>query len=126
MRRHRGNRFATLSKGRVTERGKRNQTEAEYEALLKTDADVAAYWFEPFSLRLSNPGSGQPARYTPDFLVLLHDGTTYVDDVKGTGPDDPAAIIRIKTAAELFPLWMFRIAKKRTKRDGGGFDLREV
>ena len=119
-------RFRGLSRGRRAKRGERNKTEAEYELLLQADPEVYRVWFEPFSLRLSSPESGQPARYTPDFLVLMADGTTYVDDVKGSGIDDNAAAVRAKTAAELYPLWTFRIAKKQLKRDGGGFKVREL
>ena len=61
-----------------------------------------------------------------DFMVLMPDGLTLVEDVKGTGPDDLAAIVRIKSAAERFPLWKFRIVKQRTKKAGGGWDVREV
>lgn len=117
-------RFAGLSRGYVGARGERNKTEAEYELLLETNPDVVWYQFEPFTLRLSHPPSGQPAKYTPDFLIVMRDGTTFVDDVKGSGPDSDAAIVRVKCAAEQFPIWTFRIAKKRRKRDGGGFDLR--
>ena len=120
------NRFRILSRGRKAVRGQRNKTEAEWETLLNADEDVVQVWHEPFSLRLSSPPAGQPARYTPDFLVLCKDGTTFVDDVKGSGLDDNAAAVRAKTAAELYPLWRFRIVKKRRKKDGGGFDVREV
>lgn len=126
IKRRTGTRFTGLSKGRIAKRGQRNKTEAKYEETLWADPEVAAVWFEPLSLRLSSPESGQPARYTPDFLVLMRDGRTYLDDVKGTGPDDTAAAVRAKTAAELYPLWTFRIAKERRKKDGGGFDIREV
>lgn len=120
------NRFRTLSRGRITKRGERNKTEARYEETLAADGDVEKWWFEPLTLRLSHPETGQPAKFTPDFLVLMKDGTTYLDDVKGSGLDDNAAGVRIKTAAELYPLWRFRICKERRKRDGGGFEIREV
>ena len=120
------NRFKILSRGRITQRGQMNKTELRYREQLLTQEGVVKFWFEPFSLRLSSPESGQPARYTPDFLILMEDGTTYVDDVKGSGLDDNAAIVRIKTAAELYPLWIFRLVKERRKRDGGGFAIKEM
>ena len=101
----------------------RNKTEARYEETLIADKEVVRYWFEPLTLRLSHPEKGQPAKYTPDFMVLMADGTTYLDDVKGTGPDDNAAIVRIKAAAEIYTLWKFRLAKEQK---GGGFKLTEV
>lgn len=126
MNRFKGSRFAGLSRGRIAQRGERNKTESRYELELLADPEIERFWFEPFTLRLSHPPSGQPAKYTPDFLVLMRDGTTYVDDVKGSGLDDPAAIVRIKCAAEQYPLWVFRLVKERLKREGGGFDVREV
>jgi hypothetical protein len=122
-------RFSGLSKGRVTARGEMNRTETKYAnelQLRKLAGEIVDYWFEPFSLRLSSPPEGQPARYTPDFMVLMPDGLTVVDDVKGTGPDDLAAIVRIKTAAERFPLWKFRIVKQQTKKSGGGWVIKDV
>lgn len=121
-----GNRFTHLSRGRVAQRGEMNKTEREYADGLRFDPDVARWWFEPFSLRLSSPPKGQPARYTPDFLILMKDGTTYVDDVKGSGLDNEGSIVRIKCAAEAYPLWIFRLVKKQTKKNGGGFVLKEV
>jgi len=122
-------RFSVLSKGLRRTRGQMNRTEAEYAQqldLLIAAGQIARYWFEPFTIRISHPASGQPAKVTPDFLVLAIDGTTYVDDVKGTGLDDAAAVVRMKTAAELYPLWVFRIVKKQKKKDGGGFSVVEV
>ncbi len=121
-----GSRFAGLSRGRIAKRGERNKTESRYEEVLLTTPGVVQVWFEPFTLRLSHPPAGQPAKYTPDFLVLMEDGTTYIDDCKGAGLDDNASIVRLKCAAEQFPLWVFRVAKERRKRDGGGFAVREV
>ena len=124
-----GHRFSGLSKGRTGKRGVMNKTETEFAEVLeaaKASGTIIDYWFEPFSLRLSAPPEGQPARYTPDFMTLYPDGLTVIDDVKGSGPDDPAAIVRIKTAAEIFPLWKFCIVKKQTKKNGGGFIIKEV
>ena len=120
-------RFTHLSRGLRRKRGEMNQTEKAYASDLTVNPDVYRWWHEPFSLRLSSPDSGQPARYTPDFLVLMTDGTTFVDDIKASkGFDDKASIVRAKCAAELFPLWVFRLVYKRRKRDGGGFEIKEV
>ncbi|WP_437231049.1 DUF1064 domain-containing protein [Planctomicrobium sp. SH661] len=120
-------RFSILSKGLRRKRGEMNSVEAQYAALLNANENVATWWFEPFSLTLSHPTEGQPARYTPDFLVLMTDGTTYVDDVKASkGFDDKASIVRIKTAAELYPLWIFRTVYKLPKKNGGGWERHEV
>lgn len=120
-------RFRQLSRGLRRQRGEMNSTEKSYSELLTAEPSVYAWWFEPFSLRLSHPPAGQPATYTPDFLVLMMDGTTFVDDVKAAkGFDDKASIVRIKCAAEQFPLWRFRTVYKRKKKDGGGFERKEV
>lgn len=129
MKRSRGSRFTHLSKGLVRTRGAMNKTEAKYASeleLQKRSGLISDYWFEPFSLRLSSPECGQPARYTPDFMILMPDGTTIVDDVKNSSIDDNAAIVRIKCAAELFPLWVFRLVRPRKIKDGGGFEAQEV
>ncbi len=122
----RGSRFAQLSKGLVRTRGKMNKSETRYADFLvaaKLAGEIADYWFEPFSLRISACESGQPARYTPDFMVLLPDGRTYLDDVKtASGFDDPAAMVRIKVAAAQYPLWVFRIVRPAA----GGFTTQEV
>lgn len=127
-------RFKHLSKGLRRKRGEMNRSEAEYAARL--DAMQAAgviyrYWFEPMTLRLSHPPEGQPAKYTPDFIVLYADGDTCIDDVKSGGLDDYAGIVRAKCAAEQFPLWRFRLVKKQTKKQraltgGDGWDIVEV
>lgn len=124
-----GSRFDRLSRGRIAQRGEMNKTERRYADALDARiaaGEVARYWFEPFSLRLSNPPEGQPARYTPDFLVLMPDGETFVDDVKGSGLDDKASVVRAKCAAEMYPLWRFRIVKERTKKAGGGWKVSEL
>lgn len=121
-------RFAGLSKGLVRTRGAMNKGEARYADVLtvaKARGEIADFWFEPFSLRISATDAGQPARYTPDFLVLMPDGQTFVDDVKtASGHDDPAALVRIKVAASLFSLWTFRIVRPAGK--SGGFDIVEI
>ena len=119
------NRFAILSRGERRQRGEMNETEAEYSELLTADPDVHAWWFEAITLRYSHPNKGQPGTYTPDFVILMKDGTTILDDVKGSGIDNDAAKVRVKACAELFPLWKFRVAKKRAKKNGGGFAITE-
>lgn len=120
------NRFRILSRGLNRTRGEMNKTEQRYADWLSASEDVADWWFEPLTIRLSHPSEGQPAKYTPDFLVLMTDGRTFLDDVKSGGLDDNAAIVRIKCAAELYPLWVFRLVKPIARRDGGGFDIMEV
>lgn len=123
-------RHKILSKGLRRQRGEMNRTEAAYAkhlAILQAAGEIAGYWFEPFSLRLSRPDAGQPARYTPDFMILAPDGTTWLDDCKNkSGVDDQAGIVRIKCAAEMYPLWIFRLVRPSSLRGSGGWEIVEV
>lgn len=118
-------RFDILSRGLKRERGTMNKLETQYSEALTADPDVYKWWFEPLTLRLSHPDKGQPARFAPDFLVLYHDGTTCLDDVKSAF-GDKASGVRAKCAAELYPLWKFRRVMKRRVKDGGGWNIEEV
>lgn len=107
-----------------------NSAETAYSEVLDIDqraGRIHHYWFEGISVRLSHPPKGQPATYTPDFMILMPDGTTIIDDVKASYRDR-AGDVRIKAAAELFPLWTWRIVemKKRNKRDGGGYVIEKI
>lgn len=97
--------------------GKMNKTEAAYAgevlALAKATGRVAWYAFEAVKLRLADK-----TYYTPDFLVMLADGTLEAHEVKGFWRDD--ARVKIKVAAELFP-FRFMAISKQTKKDGGGW-----
>lgn len=126
MRVRNSHRFQGLSRGKTTTRGQMNATERRYYESLFGQKGVVRIWYQPVTLRLSRPPVGQPATYTPDFMVLMSDGTTYIDEVKGTGPDDNASIVRLKCAAEQYSLWTFRRCKERTKNAGGGFSVEEV
>lgn len=119
-------RFDILSRGLKRVRGTMNKLETQYSEALSADPDVYKWWFEPLTLRLSHPDGGQPARFAPDFLVLYQDGTTCLDDVKPNFGADFAAGVRVKCAAELFPLWKFRRVTKVAKKRGGGWKIEEV
>lgn len=123
-------RFRHLARGLNRKRGEMNRTEAAYAAVLdgmKASGEVVAYWFEPASFRLSSPPEGQPARVTPDFMVLMASGEVWVVDCKtSSGFDDNAGIVRLKCGAESFPLFRWFVARQRLKRDGGGFELTEL
>ena len=81
-----------------------NKGEAAYAAALDANPLVAAWWYEGMSWRLADD-----TRYVPDFVVLLHDGTLAVHEVKGRakGGDDfgvtPDSWVKIKLAAESLP-----------------------
>lgn len=98
--------------------GERNKTEAAYEETLKLKmltGEILWYAFEGVKLRLADLTT-----YTPDFAVMLSDGTLEMHEVKGFWQDD--ARVKIKVAAELFP-FRFIAAVPRKKKDGGGWNI---
>ena len=100
--------------------GKMNRQEAEYAAMLDVEwkaGRIARFYFERLTLKLADD-----TRYTPDFCVILPDGEIRIDEVKGFMEDD--AWVKFKVAADLFP-FAFRLARKRAKKDGGGWDIRD-
>lgn len=98
--------------------GTMNGSEREYAGMLKDRADVVEVWFEVFTFKLA-----PDTRYTPDFVVMLADGTLEAHEVKGWMEDD--AWVKLKVAAQLIPL-RFVLAKKRAKKDGGGWEIKSV
>ncbi len=100
--------------------GQMNRQEAEYAALLDADwkaGRIARFYFERVTLKLA-----ADTRYTPDFMVVMPDGVIRLDEVKGFMEED--AYAKFKIAADLFP-FTFRLARKRAKKDGGGWDLKD-
>lgn len=96
--------------------GKMNQTEAAYEQQLKfrlRACEIAWYKFEGLKLRLADN-----TFYTPDFFVMLADGTLECHEVKGHWTDD--ARVKIKVAADMYPLKFIAI-----KRKGAGWQTEE-
>lgn len=100
--------------------GEMNATEASYAQrleLLRRSGEVQWWKFEGIKLRLADS-----TFYTPDFAVMMADGTIELHEVKGHWLDDARA--KIKIAAEMFP-FRFIAVKRRSKRDGGGFSVEE-
>jgi hypothetical protein len=94
--------------------GQRNKTEAAYEAQLelrRRAGEVAWYRFEGLKLRLADS-----TFYTPDFAVMLADGSIECHEVKGHWEDD--ARVKIKVAAGMYP---FRFVA--VKKAGSGWEL---
>lgn len=113
-------RFRVQARG-VKKRGVMNGTESDYAALLeirkRAGGDIEWYAYEAITLKL-----GEDARYTPDFVVMRHDGTIELHETKGHWEE--AALVRIKVAAALFP-FRFIAQQKIPKKDGGGWRPRE-
>lgn len=110
------------AKGRL-KTGERNQTEAAYEQRLelrKRIGEVAWYRFEGVKLRLASN-----TFYTPDFAVMLSDGSIEMHEIKGARTifqDD--ARVKIKVAAEQYP-FRFVAAYPIPKKNGGGWEFEE-
>lgn len=100
--------------------GAMNKTEAAYDAHLELRCragEIVWRKFEGLKLRLANN-----TFYTPDFVVMLDDGTLECHEVKGFWTDD--ARVKIKVAAALYP-FRFIAIKAQTKREGGGWSVEE-
>ena len=100
--------------------GTMNKTEAAYAATLdlrRYAGEVAWFKFEGVKLRLADN-----TFYTPDFAVMLADGALEMHEVKGFWQDD--ARVKIKIAADLYPMRFIAI-KARAKKDGGGWAIEE-
>ena len=100
--------------------GVMNATEAAYEKVLAAQlaaGEIDWYVFEGITLKLADG-----CRYTPDFMVMKADGSLEAHEVKGYWTDD--ARVKIKVAAEKFPL-KFIAVYKQPKKDGGGWRFEE-
>ena len=99
--------------------GELNATEQAYADQLeaqKIAGVVAWYRFDAINLRLADH-----TFYKPDFFVMLATGELEVHEVKGHWTDD--ALVKIKVAASMYPM-RFIAVRKVSKKDGGGWDIR--
>lgn len=98
--------------------GRMNKTEAAWALQLEAerrDGAVLAYHFEAVTFKV-----GDDCRYTPDFFVVLADGSIRFDEIKGFIRDD--ALVKVKVAARMFPWFTFRVVR----RVKGAWDVKEV
>jgi len=110
---------ATFALGRLKS-GQMNKTETEYYQYLKTleqANEIIWFKFEGLKFKLANNTT-----YTPDFVVMNKDGLIELHEVKGYWMDD--ARVKIKVAADMYP-FKFMAIKKRTKKQGGGWEIEE-
>lgn len=110
-----------IARGVVHVAGRMNKTEAAYASRLelqKKNGGVLWYRFEAVTFKLAHD-----TRYTPDFLVMMADGTLEAHEVKGFFEDD--AKVKVKVAAEMFPI-RFMLVRAKSQKYGGGFELIEV
>lgn len=91
--------FPNRFRGRARPKTGMNKLEAKYAerlATLKIAGQVLWYGYEAIKLRLADK-----TFYTPDFAVMLADGSLEFHEAKGFWEDD--ARVKIKVAAETFP-----------------------
>ena len=107
-----------------------NRLETAYagQLALRQRAGEVCWWaFEPITLRLAPRTS-----YTPDFLVLLADGTIECVEVKALWSDGRVgyrddARVKLKLAAQWFgALFRFRAVAGRIRRGQADWPLEEV
>lgn len=86
--------------------GRMNGTENQFASLLSSQiGKTISHWeFESHTLRLA-----EKTTYTPDFYVITNEGQVIFYEVKGYWT--PAARIKIKIAASLYPQYRFIAAK---------------
>jgi hypothetical protein len=94
-----------------------NKTEAAYARYLEARlvaGEILWYSYESMKFRLAGK-----TFYTPDFPVMLADGSMEMHEVKGFWEED--ARVKIKVAAELFP---FRfVGVQRQGQTGWKFEV---
>lgn len=101
--------------------GEMNKLESSYAAHLeelKRSGEILWFKFEGIKLRLADN-----TFFSPDFFVMLADGTLEARETKGFMKDDAA--VKLKCAAAIFPL-RFVLVRKRPAKDGGGWIETEV
>ena len=112
-------------KGRQPRRtpGIPNKTEQNYiDTVLnpgKLAGEIIEWWFESVTLKLADD-----LRYTPDFMCLMKDFTVEFRETKGEFIREDSTI-KLKVAAQLFP-FLFKRCVKRSKKNGGQWEIKEM
>ena len=99
--------------------GEMNKLETAYSTHLeyrRMQGEVLWWKFEGITLKLA-----KDTRITPDFAVMLADGSIELHEAKGHWEDD--ALVKIKVAAVMFPL-AFIAVSRGSSADGGGWNFR--
>lgn len=108
------------AKGRM-KAGQMNRTEKSYASFLESEKHagrVQAFWFEAVKLKIADGA----CFYTPDFLVLMPDGTLELHEVKGSPrifTDD--AKVKVKSCATQYPFLVRVVFPKK-----GGWDVHDL
>ena len=101
------------AKGNTTRRvaGKMNKTEEAYSKVLearKLSGEIHHWQFEAMALRLADRTT-----YTPDFFIIMADGSIVFHEVKGFWQG--TGRVKIKVAAELHPWFEFTAVQLKKK-----------
>lgn len=91
-----------------------NKLEADYAAILKARqqaGEILWFTYEGIKFRLADN-----TFYTPDFAVMMADGTIEIHETKGGFIRDDA-MVKLKVAASLYP-FRFVMAQRKNKREG--------
>lgn len=85
------------------------------------------FYFEQVTFYLSDPQRGvKRVSYTPDFFVIMADGTVRIDEVKG-GFIREDADMKFKIAASRFPWVHWRMVQYKKRGKTTGFEtIREL
>jgi hypothetical protein len=87
---------------------KMEQAYAHHLELLLRSEEIKWFRYEALKFRLADK-----TFYTPDFIVMAKDGTLEAHEVKGHWEDD--ARVKIKVAAEMFPVKFIAVKPAPTK-----------
>lgn len=98
-----------------------NKEEEAYAEILEADrlaGRIQLWLYESIKLRLADR-----TWYTPDFMVVDDKGYVWFIEYKGWFRDD--ARVKIKVAAEEYPMFKFVCVMKQAKKNGGGYKQEE-
>jgi hypothetical protein len=98
-----------IAKGRITVPRGMTRIERDYgEHLLaaKAEGGIAWYAYEGLTLKLADD-----CRYTPDFVVMVHDGEMELHETKGPYAREDS-LIKLRLAARLFPFRVYLVTRE--------------
>lgn len=102
--------------------GQMNKLETAYSEHLeqrRLAGEILSWKFDAVKFRLA-----KRTWYSPDFLVFDKDGYIELHETKGFMEDDAA--VKIKVTAETFPWAKLFLIYRKTKKNGGGWDIRLI
>lgn len=81
--------------------------------------EIKRWWYQPFKVRLSRIQNW----FTVDFFAVMADDTMTAYETKGSwrAPGQDRQHVKIKVAADEYPIYRWVVAMQRRKKDGGGW-----